>query len=170
MRHRLVPHGRVDVDAVEPTATTALAFVVDHFLLLPIGVLVALAWANTAGESYFRFAHTLRFSVNDIGMVFFVGVITEEVLEAVMQGGALYRWRRTLLPLVAAVGGVLGAMAAYLWYLQSTHEFMLLDGWPVAAALASRSRTSSPRRSSRVGADRLRFCSSSRSSAMRLAS
>ena len=87
---------------------------VDHFLLLPIGVLVALAWANTAGESYFRFAHTLRFSVNDIGMVLFVGVITEEVLEAVMPGGALFRWRRTLLPVVAAVGGVLGATAAYL--------------------------------------------------------
>jgi hypothetical protein len=28
------------------------------------------------------------------------------VLEAVMPGGALYRWRRTLLPVVAAVGVV----------------------------------------------------------------
>lgn len=73
--------------------------------------------------------------VHDIGMVFFVGVITEEVLEAVMPGGALYRWRRTLLPVVAAIGGVLGATAMYFWYLQSTYEFMLLDGWPVAAAL-----------------------------------
>ena len=37
--------------------------------------------------SYFRFAHALRFPVNDIGMVFFIGLITEEV-EAVMPGGA----------------------------------------------------------------------------------
>lgn len=80
-------------------------------------MLVGLAWANTAGESYFRFAHTLRFSINDIGMAFFVGLIAEEVLETVMPGGALYRWRRTLLPVVAAIGGVLGATAMYFWYL-----------------------------------------------------
>jgi NhaA family Na+:H+ antiporter len=135
MTHHFVPHSRVDVAPVERSGVPALTFVVDHFLLLPIGVLVALVWANTAGESYFRFAHALRFSVNDIGMAFFVGVIAEEMLEAVMPGGALYRWRRTLLPVVAAVGGVLGSTAAYRWYLQSTYEFMLLDGWPVAAAL-----------------------------------
>jgi NhaA family Na+:H+ antiporter len=135
MTHQPVPHNRVDAAAVERTSATALAFVLDHFLLLPIGVLIALAWANTAGESYFRFAHGLRFPVNDIGMVFFVGLITEEVLEAVMPGGALYRWRRTLLPVVAAIGGVLGATAVYLLYLRSQYEFMLLDGWPVAAAL-----------------------------------
>ena len=80
--------------------------------------------------SYFRFAHALRFPVNDIGMVFFIGLITEEVLEAVMPGGARYRWRRTLLPVVAALGGVLGATAVYLLYLRSHYEFMLLDGWP----------------------------------------
>ena len=116
-------------------AATARSFVVDHFLLMPIGALIALTWANTAGESYFRFAHGLRFWVNDIGMALFIGLISEEVLEAVMPGGALYRWRRTLLPIVAAVGGLLGATAVYLLYLQSRYEFMLLEGWPVAAAL-----------------------------------
>ena len=111
-----------------------VAFVADRFLLLPIGVLVALVWANTAGESYFRFAHALRFAVNDVGMMFFVALVTEEVLEALMPGGALYRWRRTLLPGVAALGGVLGATAVYLFAVQSQYEFMLLDAWPVAAA------------------------------------
>ena len=76
MTHHLVPYNRVDVARVERTGFTALAFVVDHFLLLPVGVLVALAWANTAGESYFRSAHALRFSVNDIGMDFFVGAVS----------------------------------------------------------------------------------------------
>ena len=111
-----------------------LAVVADTFLLLPIGVLVALVWANTAGESYFRFAHAFRFPVNDIGMMLFVGVVTEEVLEALMPGGALYHWRRTMLPVVAAIGGVLGATAVYLFFVQAQYEFMLLDGWPVAAA------------------------------------
>ena len=135
MTHHRVPRHRADVVTVQRTSAAALAFVVDYFLLLPIGVLIALTWANTAGESYFRFAHALRFVVNDIGMAFFVALITEEVLEAVMPGGALYRWRRTLLPVVAGIGGVLGATAMYVWYLRSSYEFMLLDGWPVAAAL-----------------------------------
>lgn len=43
-----------------------LAFAIDYFPLLPIGVLIALAWANSAGESSFRFAHALRFFVNDV--------------------------------------------------------------------------------------------------------
>ena len=107
----------------------------EHFLLLPLGVLVGLTWANTFGESYFRVTLPLRFPVNDIGMALFVGLVTEEALEAVMRGGALYQWRRTLLPIVAAAGGVLGAAAVYVIYLQSNYEFMLLHGWPVAAGI-----------------------------------
>ena len=109
--------------------------IVERFLLLPIGVLVGLTWANTLGESYFRVTIPLRFPVNEIGMAFFVGVVTEEALEAVMRGGALYQWRRTLLPVVAAVGGVLGAAAIYTFYVTSHYEFMLLHGWPVAAGM-----------------------------------
>ena len=115
---------------VRATATV----LVDSFLLLPIGLLAAVVWANTAGVSYFRFAHSMQFIVNDVGMVFFVGLVTEEALEAVMPGGALHRWRRTLLPIVAAVGSVLGATAIYVLYLRERSEFMLLEAWPVAAA------------------------------------
>ena len=112
----------------------AVTVLIDSFLLLPIGVLAALVWANTDGVSYFRFAHALRFIVNDVGMVFFVALVTEEALEAVMPGGALHRWRRTLLPILAAVGSVLGATTVYVLYLRERSEFMLLDAWPVAAA------------------------------------
>ena len=83
--------------------------ILEYFLLLPLGVAVGMMWANTFGESYFRFALALRFPVNDIGMAFFVGLVAEEALEAVMRGGALYHWRRTLLPVAAAIGGVLGS-------------------------------------------------------------
>lgn len=134
----MTPHGTsptiVDGPQHRGPVRATVTVLVDSFFLLPIGVLVAFVWANTAGVSYFRFAHALRFTVNDIGMVFFVGLVTEEALEAVMPGGALHRWRRTLLPIVAAVGGVLGATAIYVLYLRERSEFMLLEGWPVAAA------------------------------------
>ena len=124
----------VDVPPRRGSVRATVTVLVDSFLLLPIGVLVAVVWANMAGVSYFRFAHALRFIVNDVGMMFFVGLVTEEALEAVMPGGALHRWRRTLLPIVAAVGSVLGATAVYVLYLRERSEFMLLEGWPVAAA------------------------------------
>ena len=123
-----------DVPGRRRPLRAAFAILIDSFLLLPIGVVVALVWANTAGLSYFRFAHALRFIVNDVGMVFFVGLVTEEALEAVMPGGALHRWRRTLLPIVAAAGSVLGATSVYVLYLHQRSEFMLLEAWPVAAA------------------------------------
>jgi hypothetical protein len=66
----------------------------DRFLLLPLGALIALIWANTAAESYFIFAHRLSFAVNEIGMAFFFALMAQEVAEAVMPGGALHTWRR----------------------------------------------------------------------------
>ena len=134
MRRHGTSSAVIDVALHRGRVRSTIAILVDSFLLLPIGVVVALVWANTAGVSYFRFAHALRFTVNDVGMVFFVGLVTEEALEAVRKGGALYRWRRTLLPIIAAAGSVLGATAIYVLYLRTRSEFMLLEGWPVAAA------------------------------------
>ena len=71
-----------------------LRFVNERFLWLPLGAALALAWANTGPESYFRTAHALAFPVNEIGMAIFLGLITQEALEAVMPGGALAAWRR----------------------------------------------------------------------------
>jgi len=45
-------------------------FVVDRSLLLPLGAAIAMAWANTAAESYFRFSHAIAFPVNEIAMAF----------------------------------------------------------------------------------------------------
>ena len=48
--------------------TRAWRFVVDHYLLVPIGGALALIWANTYDESYFRFASACAFAVNESGM------------------------------------------------------------------------------------------------------
>jgi Na+/H+ antiporter NhaA len=85
-----------------------LRFVNERFLWLPIGAALALGWANAWPESYFRLAHALAFPVNELGMAIFLGLVTQEALEAVMPGGALAAWRRWAMPLVAAVGGLLG--------------------------------------------------------------
>ena len=80
-------------------------FIMTHLLALPIGCLVGLVWANTLPDSYYLFAQSLAFPVNDIGIVFFFALITKEVVEATVSGGALHPWRRAALPVVSAIGG-----------------------------------------------------------------
>jgi NhaA family Na+:H+ antiporter len=117
------------------TSARAIRFLVDRFLLLPIGAAIALVWANVAGESYFRFAHALSFPVNEIGMALFLALIAQEVREAVMPGGALHTWRRWGLPVVAAAGGVLGASGMYLTYVHLKYELVLSLAWPIVCAI-----------------------------------
>jgi len=91
-----------------------LRFINERFLWLPLGAALAFVWANTWSESYFRTAHALAFPVNEIGMAIFLGLVTQEALEAMMPGGALDAWRRWAMPLLAAAGGVLGSTFVYL--------------------------------------------------------
>src|SRR5918995_5421332 len=93
--------------------TRAFRFVTGHYLLLPIGAGAALVWANTRPESYFAFARALAFPVNEIAMVFFFGLIGQEIFEEMMPGGALHLWRRWIVPIVAAAGGLAAAAAVY---------------------------------------------------------
>ena len=46
--------------------TKALRFIADRYLVLPLGAVAALAWANSTPESYFAFAHRWSFAVNDV--------------------------------------------------------------------------------------------------------
>ena len=112
-----------------------MKFIVDRFLLLPIGAAIALVWANTAGESYFRFAHLLAFPVNQIAMAFFLGLIAQETLDALQPGGALHSLRRWSVPVVAAAGGVAGSVLTYLAYVNVEHELVLVQAWPVVCAV-----------------------------------
>ena len=127
----------------------------DRFLLLPIGAAIALIWANTAPESYFVFAHRLAFSVNEIGMAFFFALMAQEVAEAVMPGGALQTWRRWSLAVVAAVGGMVGAVVVYLGFVQLAYNYQMAPAWPAALAIDAAMtyyvlKTIMPRRSGAV--------------------
>jgi Na+:H+ antiporter, NhaA family len=109
--------------------------IVDYLVALPLGCVVALVWANTLDESYYRFAHAAAFAVNDIGIVFFFALITKEVAEATIPGGALHPWRRAAMPAAAAVGSVVTSVALYLAFVHYIGEHMLEDGWVVACAV-----------------------------------
>jgi Na+:H+ antiporter, NhaA family len=107
----------------------------DRFLLLPLGAAIAMVWANSAAESYFTFTQMLSFAVNEIGMAFFFALATQEIVEAVMPGGALHTWRRWGLPVIAATGGIVGSVAVYLTYVTLSYEAVLTTAWPIACAV-----------------------------------
>jgi NhaA family Na+:H+ antiporter len=110
-------------------------FVLDYLLALPLGCAAALIWANTLPESYYRFSHATAFAVNDVGMVFFLALITKEVAEATIPGGALHPWRRAALPIAAAVGSVAVSIVCYLAFIHTAGEHMLESGWVAACAI-----------------------------------
>jgi hypothetical protein len=97
-------------------------FAADHYMVVPLGSILALAWANTRADSYFTFAHSWSLAVNDLGMTLFFALVTQEIVEATMPGGALGTWRRALVPIVAATGGPLGSVLLYLGYLRYVGE------------------------------------------------
>jgi Na+:H+ antiporter, NhaA family len=110
-------------------------FVLDYLVALPVGCAAALLWANTLPDSYFRFAHATTFFVNDVGIVFFFALITKEVAEATLPGGALHPWRRVALPVAAAIGGVVVSIACYLAFAHNAGEHMIEGGWATACAI-----------------------------------
>ena len=133
-----VVHLRRGAHAAHPaglTASNVLHFVSGHYLLLPIGAAAALLWANAAPESYFTVVRLLTFPVNAIAMVFFFGLLAQELFEEMMPGGALHHRQRWPVPLLAAAGGILGAAAAYVAWVNSATVPMLVRGWPIVAGI-----------------------------------
>src|SRR5688572_20029746 len=96
MKHHALTHEHPIVVRHRPErrAQGLFHYCLDRFLLLPIGAAAALAWSNAEPESYFRFAQTFRFVVNDVGMAFFFALMAQEVIEELMPHGALHSWRR----------------------------------------------------------------------------
>lgn len=117
------------------TLEAVMDVVIHRYLLFPLGAAIALVWANTAPDGYFVFAHRFSFVVNEVGMAFFFALLTQEIVEALMPGGALHSWRRWGMSVVAAAGGAAGAAGAYLLYVHMKHEIVLASAWPIACAI-----------------------------------
>jgi NhaA family Na+:H+ antiporter len=107
-------------------------FIVQSLWVLPFGCVVGMVWATIDAESYFRLTHPLTFAVNDVGIALFFAMVTKEVVEAALPGGALHPWRRALLPGIAAMGGVVASVGVYFVMLQFVGEPMLRNAaWTV---------------------------------------
>ena len=117
------------------SAKTGLwSFVLDNYLLLVMGTVAALLWANLDYSSYERFTHLLHFPVNDIGMVFFFALATKEIVEATLPGGALESPREAGVPLLAAVGGMAVPAGLYLLQVGLSDQPELTPGWAIPCA------------------------------------
>jgi NhaA family Na+:H+ antiporter len=115
--------------------TRAFRFTVDHYLVLPLGVCLAFAWANMMAPSYFTVAQHLSFVVNEIGMSLFFGLTAIAAAQTATPHVTTDGWRGLILVMVAAVGGMAGAGATYAGYLHAGDETSVLaPGWPIVCA------------------------------------
>jgi NhaA family Na+:H+ antiporter len=124
------------VETRSPATTPRLSeFILEHLLVLPASILIALVWVNIDPETYVRFTRPLTFAVNDVAMVFFFGLITKEVVEARAPRGVLHSWRGTLLPVVISVGAIVAPALLHVGFADWIDEPVLSRGWPVATAI-----------------------------------
>jgi NhaA family Na+:H+ antiporter len=109
-------------------------FLLENSFFLIVGTAAGLIWANVNWPGYEPFAHRIHFAVNDVGMVFFFGIASKEVFEALLPGGALASARKAAMPLLATLGGMIGPASLYvsgaLWLGRSD----LVRGWAVPCA------------------------------------
>lgn len=114
-------------------------------IVLLLAALVALAWANSPlAESYvrlwstplglrisgFTFERSLEWVVNDALMVIFFFVVGMEIRRE-LHHGELSEWRRAILPVAAALGGML---APAVLYLVAAPDRGIRAGWGVPMA------------------------------------
>ena len=119
---------------VRATVPRLSRFAVEHLLLLPAGVLLALAWVNIEPESYYRFTFAIAFAVNDVAIALFFALIAKEVVEATAPGGVLHPWRRAMLPVVASLGAAAVPALIHLRLVEVFDDPMLAAGWPATMA------------------------------------
>lgn len=114
-------------------------------LILFLVAIIALTWANSPlSESYyalwhmpiaitlgsFHFSQSLHFWINDVLMTFFFLVVGMEIRKEIYDG-ALSKLRVAILPLLAALGGVI---APALIYFLLNHSPDQIKGWAVPTA------------------------------------
>jgi Na+:H+ antiporter, NhaA family len=115
-------------------ATAILQFILDNSLLLVLGAVTALIWANVDLDHYTHLTHEVHFLVNDVGMVFFFALATKEVYEATLPGGPLSTPRTAAVPVLAAVGGMAAPATIYAVSVFLLGRTELMRGWAIPCA------------------------------------
>ena len=133
-------------------------FIQEYSLLLIIGALAALGWANYDYESYHHLVEmvlidhspvghlhdghrtlTLHYLINDVLMALFFAMAGKEVWEAIILKNGSLRGRKALTPLIATAGGLLGPIGIYLVGAFMVGKLAVLaNGWaiPIATDIA----------------------------------
>ena len=111
-----------------------ITFFVDNSLLLIIGTVAGLIWANVHSASYETLTHQIHFVVNDIGMAFFFGIAAKEVFEAILPGGPLASPRKAAMPLLATAGGMIVPAALFVTGALLAGRPDLTRGWAIPCA------------------------------------
>ena len=131
-------------------------FLTNYSLLLIIGALLALVWANLNPGSYHHFVEyplwdhapighlhdghrtlTLHYLVNDVLMAFFFAIAAKEVWEAVILEEGSLRGKKAATPLIATLGGMLGPVAVYLglaFFVWPETYTDIQNGWAIPTA------------------------------------
>lgn len=131
-------------------------FLTTYSLLLIMGAVIALIWANIDADSYHHFVDfviwdhapighlhdghrtlTLHYLINDVLMAFFFAIAAKEVWEAVILEQGSLRGRKAATPLIATVGGMLGPIAVYLGLaaiMGSDTYSAVANGWAIPTA------------------------------------
>jgi NhaA family Na+:H+ antiporter len=131
-----------------------ISFLQQFSIPLIVGVFAGLIVANVDQHFYERlveyhffgdqatlFGHALtaHFFINGIFMVFFFGIATKEITDALLPGGGLNPVNRAVNPLLSALGGVLGPAGFYLLLsyilFGGTDDFSAVsNGWAIPTA------------------------------------
>lgn len=131
-------------------------FLTNYSLLLIIGALLALVWANTNPETYHHFVEfviwdhapighlhdghrtlTLHYLINDLAMALFFAIAAKEVWEAVILKNGSLRGKKAATPLFATFGGMVGPISVYLglaMLLGSDTYNAVANGWAIPTA------------------------------------
>jgi Na+:H+ antiporter, NhaA family len=137
-----------------PVIRRAARFCLDNSVLLVLGAVAGLIWANVAQWSYEQFAHftffesewfgypehgtrivSVHYVVNDLLMALFFALAGKEVWEAVLPNGALHDPRKAASPILATVGGMVGPALVYLLGALAIGQLAELgQGWAIPCA------------------------------------
>jgi NhaA family Na+:H+ antiporter len=137
----------------ETTKRSFINILQEFSIPLLSGVVVAMIWANLDYESYEHVVHwvpiadfkvfghlvTHHWIVNDVFMVFFFGIAAKEITESSLPGGSLNPISKSINPLLATLGGVVGPVLVFFigmsfLYGPTDDLEMLRRGWGIPTA------------------------------------